>query len=220
MSDGVRTGGSTSSVSTSVSLSKGRGGTVGKRVKSGWVGSIGFTLGERVVSVVSGHDPFTSHLVQGVLTLNGGGNSRVFGGTDSETELSVRHVVHPLFVMHIGTRDVGGDITTDGVTKSGSTVGVELSSLITAGNVDLGEITETLDLNVKRSLDVVDSGESTIWDDTSIVSSLDTPSDFLSLSVTDNRVGVGRTEQTEIIDGVQREQSGVGSLVDGCSQRG
>lgn len=76
-----------SSVGTSVSLSKGRGGTVGLGVDSWWVGGIGVTLGERVVGVakdgissirvltcfnvysLSWHDPLATHLVKSVLAL-------------------------------------------------------------------------------------------------------------------------------------------------------
>lgn len=43
----------------------------------------------------------------------------------------VRHEGHPLLVEDVGSRHVGGDVSSDGVSESGRSVGVELSSLVT-----------------------------------------------------------------------------------------
>lgn len=51
-------------------------------------------------------------------------------------------------------------------------MGVKLTSLVTALNVKMGEVTETLDLPVEGSLDKVDGGKDTIRDDSGIVSGL------------------------------------------------
>jgi hypothetical protein len=48
-------------------------------------------------------------------------------------------------------------------------VWVEFSSLIVVRDVDLGQITETLDLPVQGRLDKVDSGESTVGNDSGVV---------------------------------------------------
>lgn len=114
---------------------------------------------------------------------------RVLRDTDSETELVGSHVatnsqqrvklarqrcdsLHPLLIRNVRTSRVSGDVTTDGVTKTSSTVGVKLTSLVTALNVKMGEVTETLDLPVEGSLDKVDGGKDTIRDDSGIVSGL------------------------------------------------
>lgn len=49
-------------------------------------------------------------------------------------------------------------------------MGVKFTSFITALNVKMGEVTETLDLPIERSLDKVDGGKNTIRDDSGIVS--------------------------------------------------
>lgn len=143
---------------------------------------------------------------------------RVLRDTDSETELVGSHVVHPLLIRNVRTSRVSGDVTTDGVTKTSSTVGVKLTSLVTALNVKMGEVTETLDLPVEGSLDKVDGGKDTIRDDSGIVSGLDTPGDLLSLRLTNHRIGHGGSKKTEIVNGVKREQSGIRGLVDGSTK--
>ena len=94
--------------------------------------------------------------------------------------------------MHIRARYVGGDVSSDGVTESGSTVRIELSTFVLGCNVDLGKVTETVgvgrlqsdltddleriysphDLHVKRRLDKVNSAERPIGDHSGVVSRL------------------------------------------------
>lgn len=128
---------------------------------------------------------------------------------------------------------------------------VELSSLITGSNVDLGQVTETLDLPVQRGFDKVDCGESSVGNDSSVVSGFysvnksviddtmlltDTPSDLLLLSVTDDRVGLWRSEKTakgsvsglyalrskhvQVVDAVEGDESSHRGLVDGSTHGG
>jgi hypothetical protein len=118
-------------VGTGVSLSKSGSASVCLRVNTWRVSSIGFTTGEPGLRVVSWHDPFTAHFVESVLTHERGGVRRVFGGTDTETELGVGHVVHPFLVVDVRARDVGGDVAADRVSVSGSSVRVELTTLVT-----------------------------------------------------------------------------------------
>lgn len=80
------------SKSTSVSLLEGRGRAVRFGVPTGRVGRVTVTLSERVVGVVTGHDPAASHLVKSVLALIGSRVSVVLRDTDSETELVEGHV--------------------------------------------------------------------------------------------------------------------------------
>jgi hypothetical protein len=110
LTDSEGTDRSIGSVGTGISLSKGRGGSVGKRVETWWVGGIGITLGERVVGVaemsalrsfdrgkysLSRHNPVASHFIEGVLAFLGGRIGGVLGDTDTKTELFERHVADP-----------------------------------------------------------------------------------------------------------------------------
>lgn len=158
------------------------------RVPTGRVGRVTVTLSERVVGVVTGHHPAASHLVKSVLALIGSRVSVVLRDTDSETELVKGHVakknsqrqskmakrrqdsLHPLLVRNVRASSVSGHVTTNGVTKTSGTVGVQFTSLVTLLNVKMGKVTETLDLPVERSLDKVDGGKNTIRDDSGIVS--------------------------------------------------
>ena len=71
--------------------------------------------------------------------------------------------------MNIGTGGVGGNVTTDGVAITGCTVRVELTTLVALGDVELGEVTCTLNLPVQGSLDKVGRGDGTVGNDTGIV---------------------------------------------------
>lgn len=134
---------------------------------------------------LSWHDPIASHLVEGVLTLLRSRNSRILSDTNTKTELLEGHVangsvrwslserannsLHPLLVRNVGTGRIGGNVTADGVTVTGSTVGVELSSCIARGDVKLGQISKTLDLPVQGGLDKVNGSKGSVGDDTSVV---------------------------------------------------
>lgn len=58
---------------------------------------------------------------------------------------------------------------------------IELSSRITLGNADLGEVAFACDLNVIRCLNPVDAQESTIRNQASAVSVLQAVRDFVTL---------------------------------------
>lgn len=62
-------------------------------------------------------------------------------------------------------------------------MGVELSSLISAEDVEGGQVSETSDLDVEGSLDKVDTGDRSVRNKSGVVSLLTAPGDFLSLSV-------------------------------------
>ena len=57
--------------------------------------------------------------------------------------------------MNIITSDVGGNISTDGVTVSSSAVGIEFTTHITFGNVDLCEISPTERVSAVSSLTLI-----------------------------------------------------------------
>jgi len=52
--------------------------------------------------------------------------------------------LHPLFVVNILSSDVGGDISTNGVTVSSSTVRIKFSTHIAISDVDLGKVSPTM----------------------------------------------------------------------------
>lgn len=212
-------------VSTGVSLSEGRGGSVGLSVKTWGRGNLSVTRGERVVGGVEvgdGHDELTTHHVELVFTLESSCDVGGLGGTDSKTELVKGDERHPLLVEDVlSGRDVGSDVSSDGVTDVLGTVGVELSSRVTEGNVDLGTVPETVDLNVRVGLDEVSSGDDTIWDQTSVVSRLCAVRNDNRLDISDQAVGssLRGTEETKVVNPVQGEETGKGSLVDLSSDR-
>lgn len=189
------------SVDRRVVLLEGRSGTASDRVETRRVGSIGITRFKDVVRVVTWHDEFTSHFVEGMLADGLGWRLSRSSNADSDTHDVVGNVVHPFLVEDVGTRDVGSDVTTDRVTFTCGTVRVELSTVVTGLDTNLGEITQSHDLNVEGRLDEVDGSQSSIRDDSGVVSSFCAVSNDDGLFI-GNGEAVGRTESTPIIDRV------------------
>ena len=115
-------------VGTGVSLGESRCATVGQGVDTGRVRSIGVTACEPGLRIVSRHDPFTAHFVERVLAHLRSRIGGVLGRADSKAELGVGHVVHPFLVVDVGSRDVGGDVASNGISISGRAVGVQFAS--------------------------------------------------------------------------------------------
>jgi hypothetical protein len=119
-----------------------------------------------------------------LFTLQRGGDVvlGVLGGTDSQTERVRRDEHHPFLVKHVLARDVGSDVSTDGVplacggngcrvssgsrgdgwqrvaagdnaTLTSSSVRVQFTTVITGGDIDLGPIPRSRDLNVEGGFD-------------------------------------------------------------------
>lgn len=221
LADSPELGGTTwSSVGTGVSLSEGRGRSVWLDVETWRWGSLTLARGERVVGLVevrNGHDELTAHHVELVFTLQSSGNVVVLSSADSETELVVRDERHPFLVEDIAAGwDVGRDVSADRVTDVLGTVGVELSSRVTIGDVHLGTVPETVNLNVQRRSDEVGGGDGTIGDESCVVSWLSAVSDDDRLDVSDQAVWswLWWTVKTKVIDAVQRQETGERGLVD------
>lgn len=183
-----------------VVLLEGRGVAV-HGVQTRWVGGVTVTGLEDVVGVVTWHDEVAAHLVECVLADKRGWRRVGTSNADSEADLAVGDVVHPLLVKDVLTGDVGGDVTTDWVTHVGSSVRVELTTVVTVDHVDLGEITVGHDLNVQRSLDEVDTSHGTVGDDSGVVSRLCAVRDSLSLDIADSLPDVG-AECAPVVNGV------------------
>lgn len=78
---------------------------------------------------------------------------------------------------------------------------IQLSSGITLGDIDLGQVTSTSNLNIVRSLYKVSTKDSAIWNEAGSVSVLQAPRNFNTLGFTDDGVwaGVRRCEQAKVI---------------------
>lgn len=81
------------------------------------------------------------------------GNPIDLGRTDPHAELVERDERHPLFIEHVLSRDVRGDVPPDGVSDVFGTVRVELTTGVAVRNVDPGSVPETVDLDVSVGLD-------------------------------------------------------------------
>ena len=80
-------------------------------------------------------------------------NSSDLGRTYPHTELVERDERHPLFIEHVLSRDVRGDVPADGVSDVFGTVRVELTTGVAVRDVDPGSVPETVDLDVSVGLD-------------------------------------------------------------------
>ena len=75
---------------------------------------------------------------------------------------------------------------------------VQLSSVVTLGNVDLSAVNETYYLDVVGCAHVLQTLEGTLGNETSTLSRLAAPRYFLMLSVTNGRVRVGWGPKAEV----------------------
>lgn len=101
-----------------------------------------------------------------------------------------------------------------------TSVRVKLSAHVSSSDVEAGHVSSSLDLDVHVGLDEMGRGDGSVRDESSVVSRLGAPGDNLGLLVTDRRSLVGRSEQAEVVDRVERRQSGVGRLVVGSEGGG
>ena len=115
-----------------------------------------------VVGIVTGHDKVAAHNVELVLALESGGGLIGAGNTDTEADLVVRNVVHPLLVENILAGNVRGDVTTDRVAHVGGAVWVQFATEVTRGKTDLGKVADSHELNVERGLDKVSTRDGSI----------------------------------------------------------
>lgn len=159
---GVSVSDTASNVLAGEELLKGGGLTVGLGVETRRVGGITIASLKDVVGVVTGHDKLAAHDIELVLALESGRSLLATGDADTEADLVVGDVVHPLLVEDILTGDVGGDVTTDRVTHVGSTVRIKLTTLIARSNADLGKVTKSHKLDVEGGLDKVGTSDSSV----------------------------------------------------------
>ncbi len=81
---------------------------------------------------------------------------------------------------------------------------IQLSSRVTLGNVELGQVTDTSDLDVIRSLYEVRALDGSIRNEAGAIAALETPRDFDSLRLTDHGLwtGLRGSKQAEVVDRV------------------
>jgi hypothetical protein len=90
---------------------------------------------------------------------------------------------------------------------------VKLSAVILSVHVKLGLIHETSDLDVSTGYEVLDTRESTSWNEASAMARRGAPSDLLLFSVTDGGVGYRRSPKAEIVNVVDHGSLTLGLLV-------
>jgi len=175
------------------------------------------TLLENASVVVGGLVPVAAH---NIVNVRAPLLSPRTGTASTEAVLVGRHEVLPfgklLPVSSVGTSE---DLSADGVTRAGGAVRVKLSSFVTTGDVNLGEVTSTGDLDKGRGLEEVSAVDGAVGDETGTVTRLHTVSDHDRLVVTDSGSGLGvrGTPETEVLDRVEEDVLalglGVGSTV-------
>jgi hypothetical protein len=179
---------------------------------------IGLARSERVVvvHVDAGHDESTTHDVELVLAHDRSRNSSDLGRTDPHTELVERDERHPLFVEHVLSRDVRGDVPADRVSDVFGTVRVKLTTGVAVRDVDPGSVPETVDLDVSVGLDEVSRVDGSIRNQPGSVPRLGAVGDDDGLDVPDDRIwaGLGGSEDAKVVDAVQGQKTGVRGLVD------
>ena len=94
-------------------------------------------------------------------------------------------------------------------------MGIKLSSAITGLKVDLGLVDETNDLEVAGSLHELHAGDGASRDDTGTTALLGTPSNLLTLGVTNGRVRLGGRPETPVVEMVDE-----GGLAEGVRALG
>ena len=81
-------------------------------------------------------------------------------------------------------------------------MGVEFTSRVILGDIDLREVTNTSDLDVVRGLNEVCPGDGAVWNQSCAMARLYAPCDLDTFGVTDDcvRSGGGGRENTPVID--------------------
>lgn len=120
-------------------------------------------------AVITRHVPFTTHHVVDVLA-----QCRCLRSVlaSTEAEFRVGHEVCPLMQLSKLSECAGEDKTANRVAIAVCTMGIEFSSGITLGNIDLSEITDAGDLHVVRGLDEVCALNSAVRNETSSITIL------------------------------------------------
>jgi len=183
-------------------LSVGLDLTVRVGVGTGEVNNVTLALLEDTVRSVVGDVVVATNTVEDVLAelvVIG-----VSGVTSLEAEAVTTEEEVPLDDLGgAASEGIGEDDTTHRVATEVGTVGVHLSSPVTLQNVDLGLVDEADSLNVGRSPDPLDTGESAFRDQASAVARLGAVGDHDTLDVTDFLAVLRGTPNAEVIQAVE-----------------
>jgi len=155
---------------------------------------VGFARFEFPRIIVSRHVPFAAHLVVDVLAEL----PRTGTGASAHAELVCADEAGPFCVLVVGSEGVAEDESTYGVSVAVGAVRIKFATLVTLLNIDLGQVTNTSDLNVVLCTNKVDALESAIRDETCASAALGAPSDFFPLGIA-NIAYRRRRPQAEII---------------------
>lgn len=155
-------------------------------------------------------------LAEGLLVLAGG-----IAGFYTETVATheicpVNNLLVRVVVTTVAGERVGVHETAKRVTAQIGTVRVQLASVIISSNVDLGLVNKTGNLDVVGGLDELYALESTGGDETSTVSWLCAPGNFLTFGVTDGGVGLWGSPEAKVVYVVHERSLTQGILVLGC----
>jgi hypothetical protein len=133
------------------------------------------------------------------------------GVADLEAESIATHEVVPFNNLLVGVvgaiaESVREDETTKRISSQVSTVGIEFTTKIVRLDVDQGLIDETNNLDVIRSPHELHTLEGTSGDNTSSEFGVGAPCDFLSLSVSNQRVWLWGSPETEVVKRVEERR--------------
>jgi len=129
--------------------------------------------------IVSRHVPEATHDVVNVLAVPGS----VGADASAETELGVRDEARPFVVLQGVPESVAKDEAANRVAVTVGSMGIELSSLVLLGDVELGEVALASNLHVIGSLDEMYTLESTIGDGPCAAAGLGAPCNLITFGV-------------------------------------
>jgi hypothetical protein len=145
------------------------------------------------------------------------------GVTDFHAEAVTTHEVCPIndllvrvIVTPVAGERVGVHETAKRVTAQISTVGIQLASVVISRDVYLSLVNETGDLDVVGGLDELYTLKSTGGDETSTVSRLCTPGNFLTFGVTNGGVGLWGCPEAKVVYVVHERSLTHGALILSC----
>ena len=122
-------------------------------------------------------------------------------------------------LLELAGKGTGEDEASNGVARARGTVGVELTAFVALLNVELGQVTDTSDLDVGGRLEEVGTLDGTIGNEARAVARLHAPGHLLFLGCTDDRVGLGGCKEAKVLDAVDEDVLAARRLARGAVAR-
>jgi len=145
--------------------------------------------------VVGRHVPEASQKIVDVVAVP----SSILTDTRTEAEFGIGDERGPFVVLEVVSKRVSKYQSTNGVTVTVGTVGIEFTTRITLGDVNFGKVTHTSHLDIIGRLDEMDTLQGSIRNRPGSPTRFSAPSYFLALSVPDG-TDTRRSPKTEIVD--------------------